>query len=191
MNGEAKAEHFFAPRAEAVDLYKVVVELTGRRYRLVESPASHLASSANGVFDMLVPHLRARQHVGGGGVDGGGGVIDVHVVHPRLGRDFFRHLLDESFSKLCVDLAARIRNSPDPSRESAIIVIPLFARETAISQPLYNGIFIPKALSHGLQVNCMIASRQDQCVADRMADWQKWTWPTCALVQVVPPTRQG
>ena len=187
MNGQAKAEHFFNPRAEAVDLYKVVVELTGRRYRLVESPSSHLASSANKVFDMLVPHLRARQHVDGGV----GGVMDVHVVHPRLCRDFFRHLLEESFSKLCVDLAARIRNSPDPARESAIIVFPLFARETAISQPLYNGIFIPKALTHGLQVNCMIASRQDQCVADRMGDWQQWMWPTCALVQVAPPTRQG
>ena len=179
------AEVFFDSREEALDLYHVILELTRSRFRVIEyspvgAPVEPLATG-NEALDELLMRLR-HDKVNASVFDGE--AVEVHVVHPQRQKEFFRLFMENAFTRLCTDLAERIRKSAAPDKETAIIVFPLFAEKKAIIQPIYNGVVIPAALSRGLAIKCMVGSRLTQCDPERMKAWGQWKWPSCALIQV-------
>lgn len=184
MDGPPMTEaNFFPPQRESTDLFKVVGELTGDKYRLIESPA-HFGHgvSGNRVFDSLLRHL--RNNAAESGVDG---AFDLYVVHPRPQREYFRFVLEESFTSLCENLVRTMREAPgQENSSSALFLFPLFLEGKALIQPLYNGIIIPKALSYGLAVNCLNGARREECAASRLEDSRAFKWPSCVLIQVLP-----
>ena len=199
MDGAPKTDaNFFPPQRESSDLFKVVGELSRDRYRLVESSSHFPGATGNLVFDGLLRDLRLRQVAGFAELDIDN-VVDLHVIHPRPQREYFRFVLEESFTRLCENLNAKIRANPGPSDvppaanqgppsevPSAIMLFPLFIDGRALIQPLYNGIIIPKALSYGLVVNCLNGARREECGNARLQDWRVYKWPSCMLVQVLP-----
>ena len=193
MNGtHLPPEAFIESRREAIDLFQVINEISNRKYRLIEFAkpvvargAAAAPSSGNLVLDLMLPYLRRSAIVEGStaAVDGVE-AVNLHVVHPRAKPMFFADFLEEAFSALCKDLAEKVRSSTDPSRESAVMLYPLFVDGCAIVQPLYNGIILPLALSHGLRVSCLIGLRKTECDNNRMKIWKELKWPTCALVKI-------
>ena len=199
MNGDLQnAGVFFDPRQEAIDLYQVINELTGRNYTLAEfhrnvsfaAQTSGHASCGNVVLDQLLPILKRNQREIGANGDPDQ-LINLHVVHPRAQRDFFRHLVQECFAKLCEDMRDKLSRSASPDDVCALMLFPLFFDGRAIIQPLYNGIIMPLVMSHGFVVSCLIGSRKEQCDERRMGAWREWKWPSCALVRISPKTDAG
>merc|ERR1719193_557614 len=93
--------HFFPPQREALDLFRVVGELTSERYRLYESRAHFSGgySTGNPAFDSLLTHLR-RSADDAGAATNVSVIFDLHVVHPRPQKEYFRFIVEECFSKL-------------------------------------------------------------------------------------------